>query len=179
MVDLANQGTGPDPRTTPDSSARIASLRYHDPLGAFAATLQPLGLALPQPLRCVVTGSAAGSIDVLAWRSPTETIWICDSTPRFDALRRALPAMDEGCLVDQTHGRRLIRLRGAAGPSLAQLGSGFTEIGVGAVRIGRMADIVVLACRPSAEEWLLIVDRLYLEHFIGYLNNVTPSETNI
>ncbi len=80
MVDVLNPDANPDPRASPDSrtspdlSARIASLRYHDPRGAFAAALQPLGLALPQPLRCVVTGSAAGSIDVLAWRGPPEAI---------------------------------------------------------------------------------------------------------
>ena len=173
MVDVPSADASVDP------SLRIASLRYYDPHGAFAAALLPLGLTLPRPLRCVVAGSAAGSIDILAWRSPTETVWICDSAPRFDVLRRALSATDEGCLIDQTHGRRVIRLHGTAARSLAHLGSGFAEIGVGAVRIGRMADIAVLACRPRAEEWLLIVDRLYLEHFIGHLKTVTPLETNI
>jgi heterotetrameric sarcosine oxidase gamma subunit len=173
MVDVLSAGAHVDP------SVRIVSLRYFDPDGAFAATLLPLGVTLPRPLRCVVAGFAAGSIDILAWRSPTESIWICDSAPRFDALRRALSATEEGYLIDQTQGRCLIRLQGAATRSLAHLGSGFAEIGVGAVRIGRMADITVLACRPRAEEWLLIVDRLYLEHFIGYLKSITPWETNI
>jgi sarcosine oxidase gamma subunit len=172
-------GDLPNSRMSVDSSMRIASLRYFDPHGAFAAALPPLGLAIPPPLRCVVAGSAAGSIDILAWRSPTETVWICDSAARFDGLRRALAATDDGCLVDQTHGRRLIRLRGAAARSLAHLGSGFAEIGIGAVRIGRMADIAVLACRPDAEEWLLVLDRLYLEHFVGCLKTVTPLEMNI
>jgi heterotetrameric sarcosine oxidase gamma subunit len=172
-------GDVPGADASVDPSMRIASLRYYDAHGAFAAALLPLGLTLPRPLRCVVAGSAAGSIDILAWRSPTETVWICDSAPRVDVLRRALSATDEGCMIDQTHGRRLIRLHGTAARSLAHLGSGFAEIGVGAVRIGRMADIAVLACRPRAEEWLLIVDRLYLEHFIGYLKTVTPLETNI
>ena len=172
MVDVPSADASVDP------SVRIASLRYYDPHGTFAAALLPLGLALPRPLRCVVAGSAAGSVDILAWRSPTETVLICDSVPRFDRLRRALPAADEGCLIDQTHGRRLIRLHGAAARSLAHLGSGFAEIEVGAVRIGRMADVAVLACRPCAEVWLLIVDRLYLDHFIGYLKTVTPLETN-
>src|ERR1700722_2149368 len=173
MVDVPSAAASVDP------SVRIASLRYYDPHGAFAAALLPHGLTLPRPLRCVIGGSAAGSIDILAWRSPTETVWICDSAPRFDVLRRAIPATDEGCLIDQTPGRRLIRLHGTAARSLAHLGSGFAEIGVGAVRIGRMADITVLVCRPNMEEWLLIVDRLHLEHFIGYLNNVAPWETNI
>src|ERR1700722_9647106 len=173
MVDVPSAAASVDP------SVRIASLRYYDPHGAFAAALLPHGLTLPRPLRCVVAGSAAGSIDILAWRSPTETVWIVDSAPRLDVLRRALSATDEGCLIDQTHGRRLIRLNGGAARSLAHLGSGFAEIELGVVRVGRMADIAVLACRPRAEEWLLIVDRLYLEHFIGYLKSVTPSETNI
>jgi hypothetical protein len=173
MVDVPSADASVDP------SVRIASLRYYDPQGAFAAAILLLGLTLPKPLRCVVARSAAGSIDILAWRSPTETVWICDSAPRFDVLRRAIPATDEGCLIDQTPGRRLIRLHGTAARSLAHLGSGFAEIGVGAVRIGRMADITVLACRPRAEELLLIIDRLYLEHFIGYLKTVTPWETNI
>ena len=173
MVEVPSRDASVDP------SVRIASLRSYDPHGAFAAALLPLDLTLPRPLRCVVAGSAAGSIDILAWRSPTETVWISDSAPRFDVLRRALSATDEGRLIDQTHGRRLIRLHGAAARSLAHLGSGFAEIEVGAVRIGRMADIAVLACRPNAEEWLLVVDRLYLEHFIGYLKTVTPLETNI
>jgi hypothetical protein len=170
MVDVLSTDASVDP------SVRLASLRYYDPHGPFAAAILLLGLTLPKPLRCVVARSAAGSIDILAWRSPTETVWICDSAPRFEVLRRALPATDEGCLVDQTHGRRLIRLHGTAARSLAHLGSGFAEIEVGAVRIGRMADITVLACQPRAEELLLIIDRLYLEHFIGYLKTITPWE---
>lgn len=172
-------GDVPSAGASVDSSVRIASLRYHDPHGAFAAALLPLGLPLPRPLRCVVAGSAAGSTDILAWRSPTETVWISDSSPRFDVFRRAFSATDAGCLIDQTHGRGLIRLHGAAARSLAHLGSGFAEIEVGTVRIGRMADIAVLACRPRAEERLLVLDRLYLEHFIGYLKTVTPLERNI
>lgn len=158
------------PEVSVNVSARIASLRYYDPRGAFAAALSTLHLALPEPLRCAVVRPPAAAAGIFAWRSPTETVWIGDSPPRFDELKSALKEADDGYLVDQTGGRRLVQLRGPrSGKLLAHVGSGFDEIAVGASKIGRMADIAVLVCRPSEEEWLLVVDRLYLEHLLGSL----------
>jgi hypothetical protein len=57
---------------------------------------------------------------------------------------------------------------------LAHLGRGFAELEAGAVRIGRMADIAVLACRPNPDEILLVIDRLHLEHFLGCMDTVEP-----
>jgi sarcosine oxidase gamma subunit len=151
-------------------SIRIASLRYYNPRGLFATALSTLRIAVPEPLRCVVVQRAAGAADIFAWRSPTETVWICDSPRRFDETKSALKEADDGYLVDQTSGRRLVQLRGPRSEKLlAHLGSGFAEIAVGASKIGRMADIAVLVCKPSEEETLLVVDRLYLEHLLGSL----------
>ena len=153
-----------------NGSVRIASLRYYNTRGVFSAALSKLRIVVPEPLRCKVAQPTLGALDILAWRSPTETVWICDSQPRFDEVKSALKEADDGYLVDQTGGRRLVQLRGPpSGKLLARVGSGFAEIGVGASKIGRMADIAVLVCRPSEEQWLLVVDRLYLEHLLGSL----------
>jgi sarcosine oxidase gamma subunit len=158
------------PEVSVNVSARIASLRYCNPRGVFAAALSTLRIAVPEPLRCVVVPPPAAAAGIYAWRSPTETVWICDSPPCFDEIKSALNEADDGYLVDQTGGRRLVQLRGPrSGKLLAHLGSGFAEIAVGASKIGRMADIAVLVCKPSEEEWLLVVDRLYLEHLLGSL----------
>jgi len=158
------------PDVNVDCSVRIASLRYYNPRGIFATALSSLGIAIPEPLRCAVVRPAAGAADIFAWRSPTETVWICDSPPRFDATKSALKQADDGYLVDQTSGRRLVQLRGTRSEKLlAHLGSGFAELGVGASKIGRMADIAVLVCKPCEEETLLVVDRLYLEHLLASL----------
>ncbi len=70
----------------------------------------------------------------------------------------------------------MIRLRGAQSENLlAHLGAGFTGIAPGATKVGRMADIAVLVCKPSEEEMLLLVDRLYLEHFLGFLRSVAAN----
>jgi hypothetical protein len=160
-----------------DGAVRIASLRYHRPDGAFAATLPALNLALPQTLCCVSAGPAVpGTLDVLAWRSPTEAVWISGSSERFEHVQRELLGVSDGCIVERTHGRRLLRLRAAQAGLLAHLGRGFAELPTGEARIGRLADIAVLACKPSAEEILLVIDRLHLEHFLGCLDTVVPLE---
>jgi len=166
------------PEVSVNDSVRIASLRYYNPRGVFAAALPALRIAVPEPLRCVVVRPPAAAAGIYAWRSPTETVWICDSPPRFDEIKSALKEADDGYLVDQTSGRRLVQLRGPrSGKLLAHLGSGFAEMAVGASKIGRMADIAVVVCRPSEEEWLLVVDRLYLEHLLGSLPPWAPRNT--
>jgi hypothetical protein len=158
------------PDVSVDSSVRIASLRYYNPRGTFAAALSSLRMRVPEPLRCAVVRHAAGAVDVLAWRSPTETVWICDSTSRFEEIKSELKGAAVGCLVDQTSGRRLLQLRGSESQKLlAHLGSGFADIAVGASKIGRLADIAVLVCKPFEEQTLLVVDRLYAEHLLGSL----------
>lgn len=158
------------PGLSVNDSVRIVSLRYYNTRGVFCAALSTLRIVVPEPLRCTVAQPTPGALDILAWRSPTETVWICDSPPRFDEIKGALKESDDGYLVDQTHGRRLVQLRGPrSGKLLAHVGSGFAEMAVGASKIGRMADIAVLVCRPSEEQWLLVVDRLYLEHLLRSL----------
>jgi sarcosine oxidase gamma subunit len=163
-------GSAVQPDFSVNGSVRIASLRYYDPCGTFTAALSALQIALPEPLRCTVARPAPGAADIFAWRSPTETIWICDSPPRFDEIKNALKEADDGYVIDQTSGRRTVQFRGpGSAKMLAQLGSGFAEIAVGASKIGRMADIAVLVCKPNEEETLLVVDRLYLEHLLGFM----------
>jgi sarcosine oxidase gamma subunit len=158
------------PDLSVNGSVRIASLRYYNPRGVFAAALSALGIVVPEPLRCVAVRPPTAAAGLFAWRSPTETVWICDSPSRFEEIKSALEEADDGYLVDQTGGRRLLELRGPrSGELLSHVGSGFAEMAVGASKSGRMADIAVLACRPSVEEWLLVVDRLYLEHLLGFL----------
>src|SRR5260370_35415084 len=65
-----------------DRDIRIASLRYFDHAGRFAAAVrEAVGRALPEPLRAFQGGSAAqGSDVILACRSPTETL-LCSGDP--------------------------------------------------------------------------------------------------
>jgi len=72
---------------TADRGLLIASLRYFDQAGGFAAAVrEAVGRALPEPLRAFQIGSATqGSYVMLAWRSPTESLLLTNDLAAFDA----------------------------------------------------------------------------------------------
>src|SRR5258708_20514842 len=109
-----------------DRNIQIASLRYSHHAGRFAAAVrEAVGRALPEPLRAFQVGSAAqGSYVILAWRSPTETLLLSTDRPPFDELERQLAAAPDGCMVNQTGGIDILRVRGEkAGDLLLRLGA--------------------------------------------------------
>src|SRR5258705_7566151 len=89
-----------------DRGQQIASLRYFDHAGRFAATVgEAVCRALPEPLHAFQIGRATqGSYVILAWRSPTETLLLSSDRAAFDELWRQFAAAPDSCMVKQTRG---------------------------------------------------------------------------
>jgi hypothetical protein len=156
----------------PDRDVRIASLRYFHHAGKFAAVAhEAVGRALPEPLGALRVGDATqGSYVILAWRSPTETLLLCNDRVAFDELERQLAAAADGCMVNQTGGIRAFRVRGKkAGNLLLRLGSATAIPGLGEARSGRLAELAVLTVCVQDGEFLLLVERAYAHHLAGWI----------
>ena len=147
----------------------VASLRYVVPTGEFAVAVRDhCGCALPGSQR--VLASVGG--DLLAWRSPTETLLLGMGQADFAGLAARTAGMPDGCLVDQTGGVTAIVLGPGAGtPGVAELMSrlGGRAPAVGESRVCRLADLTVAAlCMNPGETWLL-VERVYAPHLRGWI----------
>jgi heterotetrameric sarcosine oxidase gamma subunit len=144
-----------------------ASLRYFDPAGGFAATVrEALGHPIPQPLHAAAfnAGTHHGQM-ILAWRSPTETLLLCTDRAMLTELERRLDSATDGCIVDQTGGVCVFRALGQRARDLLQRIGGTTAVpGVGEAHAGRLAELHVLTVCIAAEEFLLIVERVYADH---------------
>ena len=157
---------------TADRGLLIASLRYFDHAGEFAAAVrEAVGRALPEPLRAFQIGSATqGSYVILAWRSPTETLLLSNGRAAFEELERQLAAAPDGCMVNQTGGICVLRVRGEqAGNLLLRLGAATAIASLGEARSGRLAELQVLTARVSPEECLLLVERVYANHLFEWI----------
>jgi len=155
-----------------DRDIRIASLRYFDHAGRFAAAVrEAVGRALPEPLCAFQVGSAAqGSYVILAWRSPTETLLLSSDRAAFDELERQLAAAPDGCMVNQTGGIGIIRVRGEkAGDLLLRLGASTAVPSPGGARSGRLAELHVLTACLAPQEFLLLVERVYANHLLEWV----------
>jgi sarcosine oxidase gamma subunit len=155
-----------------ERTVSAASLRYLDSAGDYAiAAQQVLGLSLPAALQAVTTSSAAGRGEcILAWRNPTETLLLSTHAADFAQIMAQLIDAPDGCAVDQTGGLWALRIRGArVGELLMRLGSDRLIPPPGAVRSGRIAEILVLALSVRAGETLLVFDRLHAEHLLGWI----------
>jgi heterotetrameric sarcosine oxidase gamma subunit len=149
-----------------EASALAAALRYFVPDGEFAAAAQAAGAALPATLAARDTGREL----VLAWRSPTETLCLARSPQRLAQLRQALADVSGGCCIELTGALTVVRLNGERIPDLlARLGSAASLPAAGEARRSRMADVPVLALCVNAPEVLLVVDRGYAEHLLGWI----------
>jgi sarcosine oxidase gamma subunit len=154
------------------SGLKIASLRYFDHAGGYAAAVsEAVGRALPEPLHALdVRRSADDGHFLLAWRSPTETLLVCDSGVACADLERRLAGRTDGCLVDQTGGVCVIRLRGArAGEFLARLGSQSAIPRLGGALSGRCAEVPVLTACIEEAEFLCLVERVYAIHLLEWI----------
>jgi sarcosine oxidase gamma subunit len=160
-----------------DHGLSVASLRYYDPAGPFAAEVgEVLGGPLPAPLRAhrrerstEGTGTA-GSELVLAWRSPTETLLLTADAGWLAAAGGFAAARSDGCLVDQTGGILTLVLAGdRACDLLLRLGSTDAIPALGEARTSRLAEQSVMSLCTRPGEILLLVDRVYVRHLIGWM----------
>ena len=167
-----------------DHGLSVASLRYFDPAGLFAAEVgKVLGGPLPEPLRAhrrvlVTAGeganaegaSSAGSELVLAWRSPTETLLVAADAGCLAAVDRFAANRSDGCLVDQTGGILTLVVAGARAPDLlTRLGSTDAVPALGEARTSRVAELSVMSLCTRPGEILLLVERVYVRHVFGWI----------
>jgi sarcosine oxidase gamma subunit len=169
-----------------DHGLAIASLRYFDAAGSFAAAVgEVLGGPLPEPLRAdrrvlstagdsagnrAVRAGKAGSELVLAWRSPTETLLVSANAGWLAAISEFAAGRSDGCLVDQTGGILSLVLTGARVPDLLlRLGSTDAIAALGEAHTSRLAELAVMSLCTRPGEILLLVERVYVRHVIGWI----------
>jgi sarcosine oxidase gamma subunit len=151
---------------------QIASLRYFEPGGSFAAAVAGFaGGPLPEPLRALQVERATHDAHlVFAWRSPTETLLLSNGKTAFTELAQRLATAVDGCMVDQTGGICVFRVRGPrAGDLLVRLGATTAMPGLGEARSGRLAELQVLTVCVQAGEYLLLVERVYADHLLEWI----------
>jgi sarcosine oxidase gamma subunit len=153
---------------------RIGSLRYFDAGGPLGASLrEAIGGPLPEPLRAVRYRLArSGEEIILAWRSPTETLLMTRDDAAFAAiLSLATLHGAAGCLVEQTGGLWAWHVSGARTRDLLErLGSSASVPALGEARTSRMAELPVLALRVREEQVILLVERVYSDHLLGWMS---------
>jgi len=149
----------------------VASLRYFDRAGTFGGVLQQaLGQPLPPSQRAALTAAGDAAESVLAWRSPTETLLLCSGATVLAELGQRLAGAADGCMVDQTGGIHVLRVRGRrAGELLQRLGAVAAIPGLGEARGGRLAEVHVLTVCVQRAEYLLFVERVYAAHLIEWI----------
>jgi Sarcosine oxidase, gamma subunit family len=147
---------------------QAAALRYFETGGGFArAVRDATGVALPPVLGAVEAG--AGEL-TLAWRSPTETLLLTPSAARLAQLEEQLAGAGDGCLVNLTGGLKVLGVTGdRIADLLCRLGGTASVPAPGEARRSRLADVPVLALCVRAGETLLVVDRAYTEHLMGWI----------
>jgi sarcosine oxidase gamma subunit len=169
-----------------DHGLRVASLRYFDPAGSFAAEVgEVLGGPIPLLLRAhrrllVGTGDfagasaagagTAGSELVAAWRSPTETLLVTAGAYCLSRVDKFAANRTDGCLVDQTGGILTLVVAGPRAPDLLlRLGSTDAVPALGEARTSRMAELSVMSLCTRPGELLLLVERVHARHLFGWI----------
>jgi heterotetrameric sarcosine oxidase gamma subunit len=157
---------------TVERGLQIASLRYFDAAGGFAAAVrETLGRPLPEPLQASkYDGATPDAHIILAWRSPTETLILSNHGAAFAELERRLASAADGCIVDQTGGIRVLRLQGRrARDLLLRLGAATAIPALSEARSGRLAELQVLTACVQAGHYLLLVERVYAKHLLDWI----------
>jgi len=149
-----------------EETMHVATLRYFTRDGLVADVVRgATGMPLPAALEAREEAQL-----ILAWRSPTETLCVTRSATRLAELGARLAACAEGCMVELTGGLRIVRLTGLGiAELLCRLGGTASVPAPGEARRSRMADVPVLAISLRAGETLLVVDRVYLAHLLGWI----------
>jgi sarcosine oxidase gamma subunit len=150
---------------------RIGSLRYFDPTGAFVGDLAAVvGGPVPKPLEAVRYTVASGPEIILAFRSPTETLVLCDALEPFASIERFAADRQDGCLVEQTGGIWCCTLAGERAPDLlTRLGPTSLIPALGQVRTGRLAELAVMSLCIRSGDIMLLVDRVYADHLTAWM----------
>lgn len=149
-----------------------ASLRYFDSAGSFAVLVrEAVGRPLPEPLRAIkVDGPTEDAQFILAWRSPTETVFLGSDHTGIAKLEHALASAADGCLVNQTGGICVFQVRGPkAQDLLLRLGAMSSIPALGEAHSGRLAELQVLTLCVQAGEFLLLVERVYADHLSAWI----------
>jgi heterotetrameric sarcosine oxidase gamma subunit len=152
---------------------QIASLRYFDASGRFAAAVrEALGQPLAEPLRAVQVEDSAGRVQfILAWRSPSENLLLCSDQTAFSVVATQLAAAVDGCMVDQTGGISVVRVDGPRARNLLlRLGAATALPDLGGARTGRLAELPVLTLCVRPSEYLLLVERVYAHHLLEWIH---------
>jgi len=161
-----------------EEGTEVASLRYFSPGGEFARrAAQAVGAPLPGTQAAI---SAADGALILAWRSPTETVCVAQEGEALRGLLSGLPASSEGYALSLTGGLTVLRLAGArVAGLLARLGGSASLPAAGESRRSRLADVPVLAIGvpAAAGEVLLLVDRAYAPHLLGWIRETVADFT--
>lgn len=155
-----------------ESEWQVASLRYFDRAGSFAgAVREAVGRPLPEPLRAMqIAHSADNDHLVLAWRSPTETLLLCQSRVAFAKLKQRLADIADGCMVDQTGGVCVIRMQGPrVRELLLRLGASTAIPRLGEALGSRCAEVHVLTACIQEGEFLSLVERVYAAHLLEWI----------
>jgi sarcosine oxidase gamma subunit len=88
----------------------------------------------------------------------------------FDELERQLAAAPDGCMVNQTGGIAILRVRGGkARDLLLRLGAATAIPILGEARSGRLAELQVLTACLAPREFLLLVERVYANHLLEWI----------
>jgi sarcosine oxidase gamma subunit len=151
---------------------RIGSLRYFDGAGPMDANLRSaVGGPLPGPLTAVRYARAQAEL-VLAWRSPTETLIMTADGAAFAAVASSAGEdRSAGYLVEQTGGVRAWQLAGnRARDVLERIGSSGSIPALGEARTSRLAELPVLSLSVREGEFVLLVERVYSEHLLGWIS---------
>jgi heterotetrameric sarcosine oxidase gamma subunit len=155
-----------------ERALHAAALRYFDAAAFDARVHQALGTGLPTTLQALRMPAAAAAGEVmLAWRSPTETLLLSAGADPIVALQTELAGATDGCIVDQTGGVAILRVSGARTLDLmARLGASTAMPKMGEALTSRLADLTVLALRVQEPQIILVVDRVYADHLIGWIS---------
>ena len=151
-----------------NEALQVATLRYFASDGEFAEAVHEVtGLALPQTQQAL---TASDGQLILAWRSPTETLCLAGDPARLVQIVARLAGLTDGCLVCLSGGLQVLRVTGERiADLLCRLGGTGSIPRPGEARRSRMADVPVLAVSLTAGETLLVVDRAYTEHLMGWI----------
>jgi Sarcosine oxidase, gamma subunit family len=186
--DLFSPAEAVEIRTWGDRGLQVASLRYFDCDGEFARTVCQL-VGAPLPKTCCATLASknpGGTWAMLAWRSPTETLLLCDDAAMIQQLGVAVATLEDGCVVDQTGGACVLRARSAGFEDLlSRMAGQGTRPSLGKAKGCRLADVPMVVVQVERDEILLIVDRMYVEHIMAWirisvveLGNLDPINEN-
>jgi hypothetical protein len=154
-----------------DTQMQIGALRYCEPVDVEAALHRVTGSAVPEARRGVLcTAEPGGESVLLLWRSPSETLVASASAVPLAALAAQLTSATQACLVEQSGGFWLLRISGARCVDLlVRLGATTSVPRLGESLPGRLAELTVLSACVREHEVLLLVERLYADHLLGWI----------